>query len=126
MIYLFFLLFFPLLVTLIVFPMVAKLYSKAGKSEADAKVPIKNIMVWLEIIQKPKWWLALFFVPVINYMNVYSMITDMLIDMGEKKTWNRVKAAVLPIPFLLSYANDDQWKFIGKGGVPAGKPINFH
>jgi signal peptidase I len=123
MIYLFFLLFFPLLVTLIVFPMVAKLYSKAGKSEADAKVPIKNIMVWLEIIQKPKWWLALFFVPVINYMNVYSMITDMLIDMGEKKTWNRVKAAVLPIPFLLSYANDDQWKFIGKGGVPAGKPI---
>ena len=102
MIYLFFLLFFPLVVTLIVFPMVAKLYSKAGKNEADAKVPIKNIMVWLEIIQKPKWWLALFFVPVINYMNVYSMITDMLIDMGEKKTWNRVKAAVFPIPFLLS------------------------
>ena len=123
MIYLFFLLFFPLLVCLIVFPMVGKLYSKAGRSEADAKVPVKNIMVWLEIIEKPKWWLALFFVPVINYMNVYSMITDMLIDMGEKKTWNRVKAAIFPIPFLLTYAKNDQWKFIGKGGVPKGKPI---
>jgi signal peptidase I len=121
MIYLFFLFIFPLLVTLLFLPFCAKIYVKAGKTEADAKAPIKNILVWLDIIKKPKWWLALFFVPVINYLNVYTMIVDMLIAMGEKNTWKRLLAGAIPFPFLLKY-NDESWKYIGPNGVPVGKP----
>jgi signal peptidase I len=121
MIYLFFLFIFPLLITLIFMPFCAKIFVKAGKTEADAKAPIKNILVWLEIIKKPKWWLLLFFLPVINYLNVYTMIVDMLIAMGEKNTWKRLLAGAIPLPFLLKY-NDESWKYIGPNGVPDGKP----
>lgn len=122
MIYLFFLFLFPLVATLIFIPLCSKIFAKAGKNEADAKIPVKNILVWLEIIKKPNWWLLLFFLPVINYLNVYTMIVDMLICMGEKSTWKRFLAGSIPLPFLLKY-NSDEWKFIGPGGVAPGKPL---
>lgn len=120
MIYIFFIFFFPLVVTLIFMPLCGPIFAKAGKDAADAKVPIKNILSWLDIIEKPKWWLLLYFVPVINYLNVYTMIVDMLIAFGEKKVWERFKAGSMPLPFLLKY-NKEEYKFIGPNGVAPGK-----
>jgi hypothetical protein len=43
-----------------------KIYEKAGKPGWAAIVPIYNIIVLLEIIGKPVWWLLLFLVPCVN------------------------------------------------------------
>jgi len=43
-----------------------KLYEKAGKSKWTALIPIYNGMVWMDVIKRPRWWIALLFVPVIN------------------------------------------------------------
>ena len=43
-----------------------KVFVKAGKPGWAAIVPIYNIIVLLEIADKPLWWIILFFIPFVN------------------------------------------------------------
>jgi hypothetical protein len=43
-----------------------KVYVKAGKPGWAAIVPIYNVIVLLEIVGKPLWWVLLMFVPLVN------------------------------------------------------------
>jgi hypothetical protein len=43
-----------------------KIFTKAGKPGWAAIVPIYNIIVLLEIVNKPIWWFLLFFIPVVG------------------------------------------------------------
>ena len=43
-----------------------KVYTKAGKPGWACIVPIYNIIVLLEIVGKPWWWLLLMLVPFVN------------------------------------------------------------
>jgi hypothetical protein len=43
-----------------------KIFEKAGKPGWAAIVPIYNLVVLLEIIRKPIWWIVLFLVPCLN------------------------------------------------------------
>lgn len=43
-----------------------KMFVKAGKPGWAAIVPIYNIIVMLEIIGRPLWWIILFFIPIAN------------------------------------------------------------
>ena len=42
------------------------IFSKAGKPGWAGIVPIYNIIVLLEIVGKPWWWLLLFLIPIVN------------------------------------------------------------
>lgn len=43
-----------------------KIFTKAGKPGWAVIIPIYNIIVLLEIIGKPWWWLILFIIPFVN------------------------------------------------------------
>lgn len=43
-----------------------KMFAKAGKPGWAAIVPIYNIIVLLEIVGKPIWWIILFLIPFVN------------------------------------------------------------
>ena len=43
-----------------------KIYEKAGKPGWAAIIPFYNIIVLLEIVGKPIWWIFLFLIPVVN------------------------------------------------------------
>lgn len=45
-----------------------KIFAKAGKPGWAAIVPIYNILVFLEIIGRPWWWLLLMFIPFVNFV----------------------------------------------------------
>ncbi len=61
-----------LLVELAIFLIVVaglwKVFEKAGKPGWAAIIPIYNIVVMLEIVGKPIWWLLLFFIPCVNFI----------------------------------------------------------
>jgi hypothetical protein len=44
-----------------------KIFEKAGKPGWAAIVPIYNIIVLLEIIGKPVWWIILILIPFVNF-----------------------------------------------------------
>lgn len=43
-----------------------KIFTKAGKPGWAAIVPIYNIVVLLEIVGKPVWWIILFLIPIVS------------------------------------------------------------
>ncbi|MCH1418504.1 MAG: signal peptidase I [Flavobacteriaceae bacterium] len=45
-----------------------KLYKKAGRKSWEALIPVYNAVVLMEIIRRPKWWVVLLFIPIINLM----------------------------------------------------------
>ena len=45
-----------------------KLYVKAGRKAWEAAVPIYNGIVLMQIIKRPKWWIVLLFIPIVNLL----------------------------------------------------------
>lgn len=45
-----------------------KLYIRAGKKTWEAAVPIYNGVVLMQIINRPKWWIFLLFIPIVNLL----------------------------------------------------------
>ncbi len=45
-----------------------KIFEKAGEKGWQSLVPIYNVIVFLQIIGKPWWWLFLMFIPVVGYV----------------------------------------------------------
>jgi hypothetical protein len=58
--------FLGLLVAIFVLVALWKVYVKAGKPGWAVIIPIYNILVLLEIVGKPWWWLLLMFIPFVN------------------------------------------------------------
>lgn len=63
-----------------------KIFQKAGRDDAWAAfIPIYNIIVLLDIVKKPAWWLILFLIP---FVNLYAswMVNDRLAKGFGKET----------------------------------------
>lgn len=60
-----------------------KIFTKAGKPGWAAIVPIYNIIVMLEIIGRPLWWILLLFVPVANLVISVIMALDLAKVFGK-------------------------------------------
>lgn len=43
------------------------IFYKAGKPEWASIIPIYNILVLLDIVGKPRWWVLLLLVPILNF-----------------------------------------------------------
>lgn len=54
-----------------------KIFEKAGKPGWAAIIPIYNIIVLLEIVGKPIWWIVLLLIPLVNIV-VGIMVTHLL------------------------------------------------
>lgn len=50
-----------------------KIFKKAGQPGWASIVPIYNIVVWLQIVQKPIWWIVLLFIPIVNIVVMIMM-----------------------------------------------------
>ena len=59
---------FFLLIQILHFLGTWKLYVKAGRKAWEAAIPVYNGLVLLQIIKRPKWWILLFFIPVVNLL----------------------------------------------------------
>ena len=45
-----------------------KIFTKAGKPGWAALVPIYNMIVFLEVVGKPLWWIVLMLIPGVNFV----------------------------------------------------------
>lgn len=55
-----------------------KLFEKAGEPGWKGAIPFYNLYAWLELSDRPKWWLPLLFVPILNVFIFGQMIMDLL------------------------------------------------
>ena len=61
-----------------------KIFEKAGKPGWGAFIPIYNIILWLEIVRRPGWWIILIYVvPVANIICYFIVISDLAKSYGK-------------------------------------------
>jgi len=88
-----------------------RIFVKAGKPGWGAIVPIYNILVELEIVGRPWWWLLLMFVPVVNVVIGIIVLLDLAKVFGKSSGFG-VGLILLAFIFIPILAFGDA-KYIG-------------
>ena len=60
-----------------------KLFIKAGEKPIYSLIPFYNLIIMMKIIKRPKWWVVLLFIPVINLLMVGVIIIEILRSFGK-------------------------------------------
>ena len=84
-----------------------KLYVKAGRKAWEAFIPVYNGIVLMQIINRPKWWILLLFIPVINLFLFPIIWIETLRTFGKKSTVDMV-LGVVTLGFYIAYVNYTQ------------------
>ncbi len=81
-----------------------KLYIKAGRKPWEAIIPVYNAVVLMQIINRPKWWVILLFIPIINLLMFPIIWVETIRSFGKnssKDTW----LVILSLGFYIFYVN---------------------
>ncbi|MCL9807762.1 signal peptidase I [Flavobacterium luminosum] len=84
-----------------------KLYEKAGRKPMEAFIPVYNAIILMKIINRPTWWTALLFVPVVNLIMFIVVWVETLRSFGKNTTKDTL-LGVLSLGFYLYYVNYTQ------------------
>jgi signal peptidase I len=83
------------------------LYIKAGRKVWEAFVPVYNAIVLMGILNRPKWWVILLFVPIINLIMIPVIWVETCRSFG-KNTYTDTALAVLTCGLYIGYINYTQ------------------
>lgn len=98
------------------------IFKKVGVEPWKAFVPILCSMEWQKIIQRPRWWTWMLFIPGVNLFYVASQFSEMSTAFKRYGFWEHfasIMFSVVYLPWLGFSANE---KFIAAGGVKEGQP----
>lgn len=60
-----------------------KIFTKAGKPGWASIVPFYNIIVLLEIVGRPLWWIVMLLIPLVNLVFVFIIAIDLAKSFGK-------------------------------------------
>jgi signal peptidase I len=71
-----------------------KLYEKAGRKPWQAAVPVYNAIVLMQIIGRPRWWVILLFIPIVNLIMFPVVWVQTLRAFGKTTTTDTILGIV--------------------------------
>ena len=84
-----------------------KLYLKAGRKVWEAFVPVYNGITMMQITNRPKWWILLLFIPIINLLILPVIWIEILRTFGKKTTAD-MWLGVVSLGLYIGYVNYTQ------------------
>lgn len=81
-----------------------KLYVKAGRKAWEAAVPVYNAVVLMQIINRPRWWTILLFIPIVNLI-MFPVIWVETIRSFGKKSLTDTFLVIVTLGFYIYYVN---------------------
>ncbi|MEO6980114.1 MAG: DUF5684 domain-containing protein [Mucilaginibacter sp.] len=95
-----------------------KVFEKAGKPGWACIIPIYNIIVMLEIVGKPLWWVILFFIPCVNIIFAIWTINLVSKSFGQSEGFT-IGLLLLGFIFwpILGFGN---YQYLGPSAAEAG------
>lgn len=84
-----------------------KLYQKAGRKPWEAAVPIYNAIILMQIINRPKWWVILLFVPIVNLIMFPVIWVETLRSFGKNSTVDTI-LGIATLGLYIYYVNYTQ------------------
>ncbi len=92
-----------------------KLFEKAGKPGWAGIVPIYNMVVMLDIAGRPLWWVALLFIPIVNFVVAVIVMYEFVRSYG-KDTAYAVITILIPVVMFPVMAFSKSTKYHGPYG----------
>lgn len=83
-----------------------KIYSKAGQPGWAAIVPVYNIIILMNIVGRPVWWVVLMFVPFVSFVVGIIICIDLARSFGKDLGF-AVGMILLPFVFIPMLAFGD-------------------
>lgn len=89
-----------------------KIFTKAGKPGWAAIVPIYNLIVYLQIVNRPVWWIILLFIPIVNIVIAIILTNDLAKAFNKGIGWT-IGMLLLGVVFypMLAFGSDP---FVGR------------
>ncbi len=84
-----------------------KLYEKAGRKSWEAAIPVYNAIVLMKIIDRPRWWTILLFIPIVNLIMFPVIWVETLRSFGKKSTTDTI-LGVVTLGLYIYYINYTQ------------------
>lgn len=81
-----------------------KLYVKAGRKAWEAVIPVYNAIVLMQIINRPKWWVILLFVPIINLLMFPILWVETIRSFGKNSTMDSI-LVIATLGLYIYYVN---------------------
>ena len=102
---------FWILVTVVLIISNWKIFTKAGKPGWAILIPIYNIIVMVQIIKKPLWWVIILFVPIVDAVFVILIVYNLVLRFG-KPGWHVLLALFLGVIYYpyLAFSNAEYQK----------------
>ena len=97
-----------------------KFFEKAGQKGWIGFIPLYNYYTHIEIVGRPKWWVVLLFVPVINFFVALTMHLDLMKSFGRYTYLDQVLGVVFA-PIYMTYIAWTNTSYLGKA-VDMPKP----
>ncbi len=97
-----------------------KFFEKVGKQGWIGFIPFYNYYTHLEIVGRPKWWVILLLIPVINFFVGLTMHLDLMKSFGKYTYLDQILGVVIA-PFYMVYIAWTDTSYLGKA-VEMPKP----
>ena len=92
-----------------------KTFEKAGQPGWAAIVPIYNLIVILEIVRKPLWWILLFLIPIANIVVAIIVYIELAKCFGKSTGFGLGLMFLSFIFFPLLGFGDDRYMYSNQG-----------
>ena len=88
-----------------------KIYKKAGKKGWESIVPVYNLIVLLEIVELPIWYIALFFLPFANIYATFKIFIELAHKFGKSTGFGvaTVFFSIICLP-ILAFGKNNVYK----------------
>ncbi len=98
-----------------------KVFEKAGKPGWAAIIPIYNVIVMLEIVGRPIWWIFMFLIPLAN------IVFGILLYVDLSKSFGQGVGFALGLVFLsfifFPILGFGEYKYVGPAVPPTGPAL---
>jgi hypothetical protein len=94
-------------IIVLMFASMWKVFSKAGKPGWACIIPIYNIIVLLEIVARPTWWILLYLIPGVNFVIQIIVLLDVAKAFGKGAGF---AVGMIFLPFIF-------WPMLGFGSA---------
>lgn len=81
-----------------------KLYTKAGRKPIESFIPIYNLIILMKIINRPRWWVLLLFIPIINLLMIPVVWVGTIRSFGKNSRLDTILVLVT-FGFYITYLN---------------------
>ena len=89
-----------------------KLYQRAGYKPWQAAIPIYNAVVLMKIINRPRWWVLMFFMPIINLIIFPVVWVETARSFGKRSTTDTFLTLISFGLYLYTINYNDQLEHI--------------